>query len=40
MDVIETHLVSIDYQIRQLREIQPVTTLFNIGIQNKIENIK
>ncbi|MBO1050798.1 MAG: amino acid adenylation domain-containing protein [Dolichospermum sp. DET73] len=33
----ETHLVSIDYQIRQLREIQPVTTLFNIGIQNKIE---
>jgi amino acid adenylation domain-containing protein/non-ribosomal peptide synthase protein (TIGR01720 family) len=37
MDVIETHLVSIDYQIRQLREIQPVTTLFNIGIQNKIE---
>ncbi|MCU7244372.1 MAG: amino acid adenylation domain-containing protein [Microcystis aeruginosa WS75] len=31
----EAHLVSIDYQIRQLQEIDPVTTLFGNVSQNK-----
>ncbi|MFN6527757.1 non-ribosomal peptide synthetase [Nostoc sp. ChiSLP03a] len=37
MEVAESHLVALDYQIRQLREIQPVTPLFNSGNQDKIE---
>ncbi|MDZ8034054.1 non-ribosomal peptide synthetase [Nostoc sp. DedSLP04] len=38
MEVMESHLVSIDYQIRQLREIQPVTPLVNGVIHNTIES--
>ncbi|WP_079681561.1 non-ribosomal peptide synthetase [Planktothrix sp. PCC 11201] len=34
----ETHLVATDYQIRQIREIQPVTSLFNSVSQNKTEH--
>lgn len=37
-EVTETHLVATDYQIRQLREIQPVTPLFNSISQNKTEH--
>ncbi|MEH1794706.1 amino acid adenylation domain-containing protein [Nostoc sp.] len=37
MEVAESHLVSSDYQIRQLRDIQPVTPLFNNVNQNKTE---
>jgi amino acid adenylation domain len=37
-EVTETHLVATDYQIRQLREIQPVTPLFNSVSQNKTEH--
>lgn len=39
MEVRETNLVAIDYQIRQIKEIQPVTPLFNINnaTQNQIE---
>ncbi|WP_236144697.1 non-ribosomal peptide synthetase [Nostoc sp. CMAA1605] len=35
MAVTEANLVAIDYQIRQLREIQPVTPLFNSANHNK-----
>ncbi|WP_192881645.1 non-ribosomal peptide synthetase [Nostoc sp. CENA543] len=38
MAVTEANLVAIDYQIRQLREIQPVTPLFNHLKQNQIEH--
>jgi microcystin synthetase protein McyA len=38
MEVMEANLVAIDYQIRQLREIQPVTPLFNHVSQNQIEH--
>ncbi|MFM7792792.1 MAG: hypothetical protein ACKO90_33470, partial [Microcystis panniformis] len=31
----EAHLVSIDYQIRQVQEIDPLTTLFGNVSQNK-----
>jgi microcystin synthetase protein McyA len=31
----EAHLISIDYQIRQLQEIDPVTTLFGNVSQDK-----
>ncbi len=34
----ETHIVATDYQIRQLREIQPVTPLFNSLSQNQAEH--
>ncbi|MEH2155517.1 MAG: amino acid adenylation domain-containing protein [Nostoc sp.] len=36
--MMEAHLFSIDYQIRQLRKISPVTPLFNGKSQNKIED--
>ena len=38
MGMMEAHLFSIDYQIRQLRKISPVTPLFNCKSQNKIED--
>ncbi|MGV0106429.1 NdaA [Nostoc sp. DSM 114160] len=38
MEVAESHLVALDYQIRQLREIQPVTPLFNSVNQDRIEH--
>ncbi|WP_229547355.1 non-ribosomal peptide synthetase [Nostoc sp. CHAB 5836] len=34
----EANLVAIDYQIRQLRDIQPVTPLFNSVSRNQIEH--
>jgi microcystin synthetase protein McyA len=38
MEVMEANLVAIDYQIRQLRDIQPVTPLFNSVSRNQIEH--